>query len=122
MKKKKQEDPKAPWETVTGYDWDFTGRPIIRYMIYDDLIRLNEKAKKAKYNQSINSEIIKRLSKTNKDGKPRAFPISFAMVHNDTEMRTLVQLDMDASAVGLLDMSFEDYHKLRRHRIEKLGI
>ena len=39
------------------------------------------------------------------------------MVHNDIEMRIVLQLNKDASARGLLDISFKEYNNLPVHMV-----
>ena len=78
----------------------------IKYLTYDDLVRLNAKAKKENRNQSLDPIVFHNIS------KDKVFPIEFSMVHNDVEMRAMIQLNADDSARGLLDMSFEDFNSL----------
>tara|TARA_Y100000296_G_scaffold39212_1_gene45299 strand:+ start:1343 stop:1615 length:273 start_codon:yes stop_codon:yes gene_type:complete len=78
----------------------------IKYLTYDDLVRLNAKAKKENRNQSLDPIVFHNIS------KDKVFPVTFSMVHNDVEIRAMIRLNADDSARGLLDMSFEDFNSL----------
>ena len=78
----------------------------IKYLTYDDLVRLNKKAKEENRNQSLDPSVFHNIS------KDKVFPVTFSLVHNDVEIRAMIQLSSDDSARGLLDMSFEDFSSL----------
>ena len=78
----------------------------IKYLTYDDLVRLNKKAKEENRNQSLDPFVLEKIS------KDKVFPVTFSMVHNDVEIRAMIQFNADDSARGLLDMSFEDFSSL----------
>ena len=78
----------------------------IKYLTYDELVRLNAKAKEENRNQSLDPIGFDNIS------KDKVFPVVFSMIHNDIEMRAMIQLNKDDSARGLLDMSFEDFNSL----------
>ena len=88
----------------------------IKYLTYDDLVRLNAKAKKDNRNQSLDPIVFDNIS------KDKVFPVTFSMVHNDVEMRAMIQLNADDSALGLLDMSFEDFNSLPIYMVQQVAL
>ena len=78
---------------------------------------LNRKAIKANYNRQLNMNgLIKAMEDKVtgfKDGTVELvrFPITFSMIHNDTEVRVLFIIN-DAGEKAQLDMSFDDYAEL----------
>ena len=75
-----------------------------------DLIELNRRAVKARRNRSFNDNIEELLDP---DG---IHIVAMSMVHNDVEIRTQLLLkfaDSDEPMPGWLDMSFEDFNKLK---------
>tara|TARA_Y100000310_G_C20056819_1_gene523118 strand:- start:115 stop:387 length:273 start_codon:yes stop_codon:yes gene_type:complete len=83
----------------------------IKYLTYNDLVRLNTKAKEENRNQSLDPFVLEKIS------KDKVFPVEFSMVHNDVEMRAMIRLSADDSARGLLDMSFDDFNSLPVHMV-----
>ena len=72
---------------------------------------LRTKSIKDNRNQNINNKVIENLPKYNKVGSEKVFPIIYSMIHNDVEIRCLIQFDNNENK-GLLDMSCTDYDKL----------
>ena len=83
----------------------------IRYLTKEQLIKLNNQSIKDNRNQNINTKVIENLPKYNKVGSEKVFPIIYSMIHNDVEIRCLIQFDNNENK-GLLDMSCTDYDKL----------
>ena len=83
----------------------------IRYLTKEQLIKLNNQSIKDNRNQNINNKVIENLPKYNKVGSEKVFPIIYSMIHNDIEIRCLIQFDNNENK-GLLDMSCTDYDKL----------
>ena len=80
----------------------------------DSLIRLNKKAIKAKYNRSLYTDkIIDAICLSKGQDSPQIWdikmPITFSMIHNDTEVRVVFSWGNGSSQ---LDMSFDDYASL----------
>jgi len=80
------------------------------------LRRINDRAIKANFNRQLNiKELVKGISKdkglADNDTSiwNMKFPVSFAMSHNDTEMRILFSW---GEGQAQIDMSFSDYDKL----------
>ena len=84
---------------------------MIRYLTKKNLIELNDKAIKNKKNRTLEPTLLDKLSDTLK------FPIVFSMVHNDCEIRAVVQIFRNSSSVVCLDLDFKDYKKI--HKIEE---
>ena len=84
----------------------------IKYLTKSKLVELNDKAVKDNRNQSIDKKLIDNLPTWNKLGNLRLYPVIFDMVHNDKEIRTMIQLGDKEGAKGLLDMSFRDFRLL----------
>ena len=82
----------------------------IKYLTKEQLIKLNNQSIKDNRNQNINTKVIENLPKYNKVGSEKVFPIIWSMIHNDVEMRCLIQFNTIQK--GLLDMSCADYGKL----------
>jgi hypothetical protein len=79
-----------------------------------ELTKLNEKAVKAKYNRSLYiNKLIDAICFTKKKSAKELWdikmPITFSMIHNDTEVRVVFSWGNGSSQ---LDMSFEDYAAL----------
>jgi hypothetical protein len=80
----------------------------------DELIRLNEKAIKADYNRQLYTDKIVEAVCLDK-GKDSTqiwnykFPITFSMIHNDTEVRVVFSW---GEGNAQLDMSFDEYADL----------
>ena len=87
------------------------GTRSIKYLTYDELVRLNKLAKKDNRNQSLAPIVLEKID------KQTVFPVVYSMVHNDIEMRIVLQLNKDASARGLLDISFKEYNNLPVHMV-----
>ena len=82
---------------------------IVRYLTKEQLIKLNNKAIETKRNRSFDIDFVESLSF-------HAFPIIFTHVHNEQEIRALIQFD-DTGKKGCLDMSFKDFYALPKHEI-----
>ena len=91
----------------------------IRYLTKEHLIKLNNQSIKDNRNQNINTKVIENLPKYNKAGAEKVFPIIWSMIHNDVEIRCMVQFDETEGNKGLLDMSYTDYDKLPFHEFVK---
>jgi hypothetical protein len=80
----------------------------------DELIRLNEKAIKADYNRQLYTDKIVEAVCLDK-GKDSTqiwdtkFPITFSMIHNDTEVRVVFSW---GGGSAQLDVSFDEYEDL----------
>ena len=83
----------------------------VKYLTKEQLIKLNNQSIKDNRNQNINNKVIENLPKYNKVGSEKVFPIIYSMIHNDIEIRCLIQFDNNENK-GLLDMSCTDYDKL----------
>ena len=83
----------------------------VKYLTKEQLIKLNNQSIKDNRNQNINNKVIENLPKYNKVGSEKVFPIIWSMIHNDVEIRCLIQFDNNENK-GLLDMSCTDYDKL----------
>ena len=83
----------------------------VKYLTKEQLIKLNNQSIKDNRNQNINTKVIENLPKYNKVGSEKVFPIIYSMIHNDVEIRCLIQFDNNENK-GLLDMSCTDYDKL----------
>jgi len=83
----------------------------VKYLTKEQLIKLNNQSIKDNRNQNINNKVIENLPKYNKVGSEKVFPIIYSMIHNDLEIRCLIQFDNNENK-GLLDMSCTDYDKL----------
>ena len=80
----------------------------------DELIRLNEKAIKANYNRQLYTDKIVEAICLDKGQDSTQiwnykFPITFSMIHNDTEVRVVFSW---GEGNAQLDMSFDDYADL----------
>ena len=81
------------------------------------LTALNKKAIRKKYNRQLNiEEVVESIKKKRKfsqiqDVSLTRFPITFSMIHNDTEVRVVFIIN-DAGEKVQLDMSFDDYADL----------
>ena len=84
---------------------------MIRYLTKKNLIDLNNKAIKNKKNRTLEPSILDKLSDTLK------FPIVFSMVHNDCEIRAVVQISSNSCNHVCMDLDFKDYNK-----INKIGV
>ena len=91
----------------------------IKYLTKEQLIKLNNQSIKDNRNQNINTKVIENLPKYNKVGSEKVFPIIWSMIHNDVEIRCMIQFDETAENKGLLDMSCTDYDKLPVHEFIK---
>ena len=83
----------------------------VKYLTKEQLIKLNNQSIKDNRNQNINNKVIENLPKYNKVGSEKVFPIIYSLIHNDVEIRCLIQFDNNENK-GLLDMSCTDYDKL----------
>ena len=72
---------------------------------------LNRKAIKANYNRQLNMNGLIKAMDNNGEVELARFPITFSMIHNDTEVRVLFIIN-DAGEKAQLDMSFDDYAEL----------
>jgi hypothetical protein len=84
---------------------------MIRYLTKKTLIELNNKAIKNKKNRTLEPTLLDKLSDTLK------FPIVFSMVHNDCEIRAVVQISGKSGNNICLDLDFKDYKKI--HKIKE---
>tara|TARA_Y100000296_G_scaffold27852_1_gene32540 strand:+ start:1440 stop:1778 length:339 start_codon:yes stop_codon:yes gene_type:complete len=80
----------------------------------DELIRLNEKAIKANYNRQLYTDKIVEAICLDKGQDSTQiwnykFPITFSMIHNDTEVRVVFSW---GEGNAQLDMSFDEYADL----------
>lgn len=80
----------------------------------ENLHKLNKKAEKANFNRQLNMKnlingICKDKDCTPMDLQSMRFPITFSMIHNDTEIRVVFSWGQDNAQ---LDMSFGDYEDL----------
>ena len=80
----------------------------------DELIRLNEKAIKADYNRQLYTDKIVEAVCLDKGQDSTQiwnykFPITFSMIHNDTEVRVVFSW---GEGNAQLDMSFDEYADL----------
>ena len=80
----------------------------------DELIRLNEKAIKADYNRQLYTDKIVEavcldLGVTSPQMWHYKFPITFSMIHNDTEIRVVFSWGKGSAQ---LDLSFDEYEDL----------
>ena len=72
---------------------------------------LNRKAIKANYNRQLNMNGLIKAMDNNGKVELLRFPITFSMIHNDTEVRVVFQFN-HAGETAQLDMSFDDYAEL----------
>ena len=91
----------------------------VRYLTKEQLIKLNNKSIILDRNQNIDTKVIENLPKYNKVGSEKVFPIIWSMIHNDVEIRCMIQFDETAENKGLLDMSCTNYDKLPVHEFVK---
>tara|TARA_Y100000310_G_scaffold235485_1_gene238550 strand:- start:248 stop:520 length:273 start_codon:yes stop_codon:yes gene_type:complete len=84
---------------------------MIRYLNKKNLIELNDKAIKNKKNRTLEPHLLNKLSDTLK------FPIVFSMVHNDSEIRAVIQISSNSACAVCLDIDFNDYKKI--HKIKE---
>ena len=80
----------------------------------DELLRLNKKAIKAKYNRSLYTDkVIDTICLSKGQDSTQIWdikmPIVFSMIHNDTEVRVVFSW---GTGSGQLDMSFDEYASL----------
>tara|TARA_R110001606_G_scaffold382295_1_gene543969 strand:- start:909 stop:1223 length:315 start_codon:yes stop_codon:yes gene_type:complete len=81
------------------------------------LTALNKKAIRKNYNRQLDIKaIVESIKKKRKfsqiqDVSLTRFPITFSMIHNDTEVRVIFIIN-DAGDKVQLDMSFDDYADL----------
>ncbi len=69
------------------------------------LARLNRKAIKAGANRTLRVQVVKRLSPAN------VYPISQALLHNDTDIRCTIVLN-EKGDTAELDVTLDDYNRL----------
>ena len=86
---------------------DVVGMDTAPVFDYDTLKRINQSSRKAKRNRN---GYFERLPIKN-DGT--LYPVTFAMLHNDEEIRTRILLNGEGSSM-FLDMSIEEYEALPR--------
>ena len=73
---------------------------------------LNRKAIKANYNRQLNMNgLIRAMETENGEVELVRFPITFSMIHNDTEVRVVFMFNAKGETAQL-DMSFDDYAEL----------
>ena len=77
------------------------------FLTYDDLQRINESSVKAKRNRNLWFDELPIKD----DGT--VYPVTFAMIHNDEEMRTQIILNCEGDS-AMLDMSFAEFAELGR--------
>jgi len=73
---------------------------------------LNRKAIKANYNRQLSIHgLIRAMKDKNGEVALVRFPITFSMIHNDTEVRVVFMFNAKGETAQL-DMSFDDYAEL----------
>mgnify|MGYP006195626917 FL=1 len=72
---------------------------------------LNRKAIKANYNRQLNMNGLIKAMDNNGKVELLRFPITFSMIHNDTEVRVVFMFNARGETAQL-DMSFDDYAEL----------
>ena len=72
---------------------------------------LNRKAIKANYNRQLNMNGLIKAMDNNGEVELARFPITFSMIHNDTEVRVVFMFNAKGETAQL-DMSFDDYAEL----------
>jgi len=72
---------------------------------------LNRKAIKANYNRQLNMNGLIKAMDNNGEVELLRFPITFSMIHNDTEVRVVFMFNAKGETAQL-DMSFDDYAEL----------
>ena len=72
---------------------------------------LNRKAIKANYNRQLNMNGLIKAMDNNGKVELLRFPITFSMIHNDTEVRVVFMFNAKGETAQL-DMSFDDYAEL----------
>mgnify|MGYP003650293639 CR=1 FL=1 len=72
---------------------------------------LNRKAIKANYNRQLNMSGLIKAMDSNGEVELLRFPITFSLIHNNTEVRVVFQFN-PAGETAQLDMSFDDYAEL----------
>jgi len=83
----------------------------------EHLTILNKKAIRKKYNRQLDIKaILEGMEQSKKfsqiqDVRLTRFPITFSMIHNDTEVRVVFIINAKGEKVQL-DMSFDDYAEL----------
>ena len=82
--------------------------PLTPFLTYDDLKRINASSVEAKRNRNLWFDELPVAD----DGTH--YPVSYAMVHNDKEMRTLIILNAGGNRAWL-DMSFDEFNGLPFH-------
>jgi hypothetical protein len=82
--------------------------PLTPFLTYDDLQRINESSVKAKRNRNLWFDELPIKD----DGA--VYPVAFAMIHNDEEMRTQIILNAGGD-MATLDMSFAEFAGLGRN-------
>ena len=85
----------------------------IKFIPYEWIFALNDSAIENDFNRALTDECVMNLP------YGANFPITFEMVHNDTEMRVVFAWKDDAGLHNAqLDMTFEDYDSLPVHEME----
>ena len=83
-------------------------RPLIPFLTYDDLQRINASSVEAKRNRNLWIDELPIQD----DGT--IYPVTFHFVHNDAEMRTQIVLNAGGDA-ATLDMSIAEFAGLGRN-------
>ena len=83
-------------------------RPLIPFLTYDDLKRINASSVEAKRNRNLWIDELPIQD----DGT--IYPVTFHFVHNDEEMRTQIALNAGGDA-ATLDMSIAEFAGLGRN-------
>ena len=76
--------------------------PLTPFLTYDDLQRINASSVEAKRNRNLWFDQLP----IEDDGT--IYPVTFAMIHNDEEMRTQIALNAGGDT-ATLDMSFAEF-------------
>lgn len=82
----------------------------VKILTTPDLIELNKRAVKANRNRALIDEVYELLDPEG------THVVTFSMIHNDVEIRVRMLMkykDTMEPIEGWLDMSFEDFNKLR---------
>lgn len=77
----------------------------VKYFTKDLLVKANDEAIAQHFNRALKEEMVAQLD------EDLRYPISFTMVHNDTEMRCKVILSA-AGESAFIDVSFDTYYDL----------
>jgi len=82
-------------------------RPLIPFLTFGDLQRINESSVEAKRNRNL------RFDELPIEDDGAVYPVAFHFVHNDAEIRTQIILNCELD-MAILDMSFAEFAGLGR--------